>query len=217
MYPAVGKKVAEFFTNYPPRRFAKGELLIRAEEEPRGIFYITKGHVNQYDISLSGIDVFVNVFKPPAFFPMSWAMNKTPNHYFFEAATFVTARLAPPDETVAFLKKNPDVLFDLLARVYRGTDGMQRRLAHIVGGDSKSRVIFELLNAAARFGVDEKAAQAVFIPLRQGELAQHAGLTRETVSRTMQQLKDSGLAEAARGGIVIHNVAGLESMLGSQL
>jgi len=138
----VANKIERFFSNYPLKHYRKGELLILADEDPKHIFHLTTGQVREYDISEKGDEIVVNVFKPPAFFPMSWAINKTPNRYFFEAAADVTARLAPPDEALAFLKTNPDVMFDLLSRLYIGSNGLLRRMAHLMGGSARSRLIF---------------------------------------------------------------------------
>lgn len=107
--PDISSKVENFFANYASQTFTKGKVIIQAEAEPAGVFYLTAGRVNQYEISPSGNSVVVNIFKPYAFFPMSWAINRTPNHYFFEAAIDTTARLAPADEVVRFLQANPSL------------------------------------------------------------------------------------------------------------
>src|SRR5687767_2658077 len=137
----VKAKVVRFFTQYPLRTFDKREIIVRAETELPGLFYLTEGRVSQYDITSSGNEVVVNVFKPGAFFPMSWAMNDTPNHYFFEASAKVVAHVAPAADAVQFLRDNPDVTLDLLGRVYRGVDGVLRRMAHLMGGDAKTRLL----------------------------------------------------------------------------
>ncbi len=87
MTSAVSSKIDQFFRTYPQRSYPKGQILVFAGEEPEHVFYITKGRVRQYDVSYRGEEVIVNVFKPPAFFPMSWAINKTPNKYFFKTET----------------------------------------------------------------------------------------------------------------------------------
>ncbi|HSX16927.1 MAG TPA: Crp/Fnr family transcriptional regulator [Patescibacteria group bacterium] len=212
----IAQHVKSFFSAYPVRQFDKGEMVIQAEDPLTTVFYITEGRVSQYDITPTGNVVVVNVFKPGAFFPMSSAMNDTPNHYFFEAATKVTAHLAPTTAAVQFLKDNPDVLFDLLGRVYRGMDGVLRRMAHLMGGDSKSRLQFELLNAAYRFG-EQQADGSIFISLKESDIAKHSGLARETVNRTMQSLKSAGLVEIQRNGMVIKSVSELEKSLGTEL
>lgn len=212
----IQQKVAKFFTAYPLKSFDKRQLMVRAEDALPGVFYIIEGRVSQYDITPSGNEVVVNVFKPGVFFPMSSAMNDTPNHYFFEASTKVVAHLAPAADAVQFLKDNPDVLFDLLARVYRGVDGVLRRMAHLMGGDAKSRLLFELLNASYRFG-EVQPDGSTFVVLNEGDVARHSGLARETVNRILQGLKTDGMVQVVRGGMTIKNVDELKDMLGAGL
>jgi CRP-like cAMP-binding protein len=147
---------------------------------------------------------------------MSSAINATPNHYFFEASTKVVARVAPINKTVAFVKDNPKVLFDLLSRVYRGMDGVLRRMAHLMGGDVKSRLLFELLNSAYRFG-ETRTDGSVYINLNEGDLAKHSGLARETVSRNIQNLKALSLVEIRSDGIILNKPDQLENMLGEDI
>lgn len=211
----VSQIVSKFFDDYPISYLQKGDVLIRPDEELKKVFYLVEGSIIQYDISPAGNEVVVNAFKPGAFFPMSTAINSTPNYYFFEAATPVKLRSAPINRVVTFLKNNPDILFDLLSRVYKGTDGLQRRMAHLMGGNAQSRLIFELLNAAYRFG--EKADNGMRVPLGEGDLAKRSGLSRETVSRTMKKLKSQDLAYVEYGSIIISDVNKLEKLLGSEL
>lgn len=212
----ISEKVQAFFAAYPVRTFERGQIIVHAEEDPAGIFYLLQGRVNQYDISPAGINIVVNVFKPGAFFPMSWAMNRTANHYFFEAAEPVRAYLAPAEDVMAYVRENPDVAYDLLSRVYRGVDGVLRRTAHLMGGDAKSRLLFELLNAAYRFGKAQTDG-SVFVPLKEGDIARQSGLARETVNRTLQRLKQDGYVVVERRGITIADIPRLESLLGTAL
>ena len=82
----------------------KKELLIRADDDPSGIFYLKKGFVREYAITKKGDELVVNMFKPVSFFPMSWAINNTPNMYFFEAVTDLRVWRAPKDKALAFFK-----------------------------------------------------------------------------------------------------------------
>ena len=212
----ITKKIADFFTTYPLRVFDKQQLIIRAGEMPAHAFYIVEGRVSQYDIAPTGKEVVVNVFKPGAFFPMSAAINATPNQYFFEASTKTVVHVAPATEAVQFLRDNPDVAFDLLSRVYRGVDGVLRRQAHLMGGDAKTRLLFELLNAAQRFG-EQQPDGSILISLKEGDLARHSGLTRETVNRDIQDLKAKGAVQVGRHNITVTSIDQLEKLLGDGL
>ena len=216
MQTDVSKKIADFFMAHPLREFDARQVIICPEEPLSGVFYLVEGRVSQYDITPSGGEVVVNVFKPGAFFPMSTALNRTPNPYFFEASTKVRAHVAPVDDAVQFLKDNPDVVFDLLTRVYRGVDGVLRRMAHLMGGDAQKRLLFELLNAAYRFGEPQKDG-SVHIPLKEADLAKHSGLARETVNRNMRPLKAANLLEINHGGMIIKDLRQLTSMIDNEV
>lgn len=212
----ITNKVALFFEKYPLQSFSKRELLVQADQPIRSVFYIVNGRVSEYDIAPNGNEIVVNVFKPGAFFPVSSAINDTPNPYFFEASLNTTVRVAPKAHIVRFLQDNPDVMFDLLARVYRGVDGILRRMAHLMGGDAQSRLIFELLNAAYRFG-QLQSDGSTLLSLTETDIARHSGLVRETVSRNMSILKKGGLLEVSPAGIILKDVKKLETTLGTGL
>lgn len=213
---SVPEKVKAFFSNYPTDTFASRQTIIHAQRPISDVYYITEGRVNQYDITPNGNEVVVNVFKPGAFFPMSTAINGTPNYYFFEAGTPVQIHVAPAAEAVQFLKDNPDVQFDLLSRVYRGVDGVLRRMAHLMGGDARTRLLFELLNITYRFG-EAQPDGSVKIAFSESDIARQAGMARETVNRTMQDLKRSDIVGISRQGLVVKDVRQLESLLDTQV
>jgi len=212
----VREKVAAFFESYPQQIYQKRKLLLLAEEPVLSVFYLLEGRVSQYDIAPNGNEVVVNIFKPGAFFPMASALNDTENHYFFESSIKSTVCVAPKAEVVRFLGENPEVLLDLLARVYRGTDGVLRRMAHLMGGDAQTRLVFELLNTAYRFG-EREPGDNVVVHITEADLAKRSGLARETVSRLLQNLKTTGLIEMSRSSITIIHIPTLEAQLGTAL
>src|SRR6476620_4247524 len=124
MNQQIQDRLNEYFSTSKLKTFTKGSIITYAGEDPEGVSQLVEGAVEQYDITPEGNKVTVNIFKPPAFFPMSWAINKTPNVYFYSALTPVKLRVANADATVAFLKANPNIMFNLLSRLYRGTDAL---------------------------------------------------------------------------------------------
>ena len=205
----IKDKVEQFFKQYQNRKYRKGEVLVRADENPPGVFYLVNGTVRQYDITEQGTVIIVNIFKPPAFFTMSWAINQTGNTYFFEAMEPVELWLAPREDTVQFVRDNPDVLFNLLSRLYRGTDGLLLKMTHLMGASARSRLMLELIIAAKRFGKPSPKGE-IKLDTTAGELAARTGLTRETVSRELQKLKAEGLVRVSLGIIVIPDLTALD-------
>ncbi len=211
----IANKVHEHFSQYPRREYSKGHILVFADENPDHIFYIVEGRVRKYDVSYRGDEVIINVFQPPAFFPMSWAINHTPNKFFYKAETKVVLHAVPTSAALEFITQNPDVALDLLGRLYKGLEGIYGRLVHLMSGTARSRLLYELIIECRRFG--KKTNGSYILNINEVDLAARAGLSRETVSREMKKIKDAGWATISKANIVIKNVELLETALGGEV
>lgn len=212
MERSVSTKVAEFFSQYPLRTYRKGQILVHASDAPAGVYYLAEGRVKQYDVTYRGDEIILNTFKPGAFFPMSYAINRTINDYFLEAEADIAVRRAPADDVVGFIKANPDVLYDLLGRVYRGTEGLLGRMTHLMGGSARSRVLYELLIECRRFGAESDGG--VRIEVTETDIAARAGLARETVNREIHKLKQEHIVEITAKYMVVCDPAAISKLLG---
>ena len=216
MKDPVLKKVDEFFSHYPLKKFEENQIIIHGGDNPNYAFYLVSGNVRQYDISNNGTEVVVNVFKESSFFPLSWIINKTANLYFFDSLGPVEARLAPVEEVLEFIKANGDVSFNLVSRLLSGSSGIQRRMAHLMTSTGYIRVLFELTIECRRFGVKQKDGSLI-LSMSENELAKRSGLSRETVSHELNKLKKIGLIEIGRKDILIKDLNKIEEALGTNL
>ena len=212
----AAQKVYAEFTKYPKRTYPKGQILVFADESPEYIYYLVDGKVREYGISYRGDEVIVNIFKPPAFFPMSWAINKSKNSYFYKTEEPTELHIVPAQAALDFLKANPAVMLDLLGRLYRGMDGLLGRIVHLMSGTAKSRLIYELIIECRRFGVKDSKGQYK-LTLSEVDLAARSGLSRETVSREMQKLKESSLVKLNGKTLTIKDMPALEKILGTEI
>lgn len=209
----VTTKINHFFNQYRSRVYAKGQVLILNGDSTDYIYYLIDGRVKQYDVTYRGDEIILNVFKPPAFFPMSMAINKVTTPYIYEAETDIKVRQAPVDKVIEFVKKNPDVLYDLLSRVYKGTEGLLGRIAHLMSSSAKGRLMYELVIAMRRFG-EEQPDGSMELKMSEKDLGARAGLSRETVSREMTKLVKEGLVQVKTGLIIINDINQFETKLG---
>lgn len=214
MNPDIVKKLDTFFSKYPLVVFKKGAVLFDAAQQPSGIFYITSGIVRRYWISENGNEITLNLYKPRAFLPMSWAISDIPNLHIYDALTEVKARKVPKKDVLLFLQNEPDIVYDLLRRVYIGMEGLWQHIELIASGNSSVKLAALLFILAKRFGEkkDEKEVH-IAIHLGQQEIANYAGMSRETTSREFQKLKKQGIASFQKGIIVIENMKKLEDLL----
>lgn len=187
----------DFFAAYLERAYAKGELLLRPGDSGI-VYYIESGVVVQYDISERGEKLVVNTYKPGSFLYLPNLLGQSDINFFFEASEQVVARRAPSRDVAAFIAQQPGVAYDTLVRLTRGTDGLLRRMAGTMAGGAEARVLQELKLLQARFPSAEGKVAITIV-----ELAAQTGLARETVSRAVKKLRETGAVNVAGGKFTI--------------
>lgn len=204
-----------FYKQFTIRKYKKGEMLIRADDDPLGIFCLTKGYVRQYTISKTGFELTLHILRPISYFPMVWAVNGTPNVYFFEALTEVEVGRAPRDQVVNFIKDKPTIIFELLSELIEDYAESLTRIEHLVFSDAYRRVISVLLYISKHFG--EKTDKGVIVNHRftQQDIATLVGVARETASNEMVKLEKKGLIKYIDHSILFEDIEKLNSELSS--
>lgn len=195
-------KINDFFKQYRHKTFQKGELVVFAHNTLPLVSLLVRGRVAEYDISDAGNKVILTMYKPGAFFPIINAFTRKPNKYFFEALEEVEVYQAPADDVISFLRREPDVLFNLLQRLSSGLDGLLGRVSLLMAGTAQSRVLFELLITAERFGARQPDGWYK-VDLTELQLAEQTGLARETVSRALHKCAKEGKLELVKGGLLV--------------
>jgi CRP-like cAMP-binding protein len=212
----VRAKVEEFFSHYRLREYSKGQVLIFDGEGTNYVYYLVKGKVKEYDVTYKGEEMIIAVFKPPAFFPMSLAINNKISPYVYETESFVEMRKAPAEDVLAFIRSNPDTLYDLISRAYRGVDGLIMRMTLAMSGTAMERILYELIIEARRFGT-KQGNGSYLLSINEKELGSRAALSRETVSREVVKLKSEDLINVHSRKIIINDMSALEKKLGKAI
>ena len=207
------KEFETFYNQFVTRNYKKGEMLIRADDDPQGIFCLTKGYVRQYTISKAGFELTLHILKPISYFPMVWAVNGTPNVYYFEALTAVEVGRAPRDEVVNFIKDKPTVIFELLSELIKDYAESLKRIEHLVFSDAYRRVISVLLYIAKHFGEKHGKGAIIHHHFTQQDIATLTGVARETASIEMVKLERKGLVKYDDHLLIFENPKKLNSEL----
>lgn len=208
------KVLDTFFQKYTRMKYKKGEMILRAEDTPQGVFYLKRGYVRQYMVAESGAMLMLHIFKPNSFFPMMWALNDTPNTYYYEAMTAVEIWRAPREAVRDFLHEYPSVVYNLAQRLLLGIVGLQRRMEYLVMDNAYQKTLLLLLYLSQNLGEKEGSAIVLPVPVTHREISAWIGTTRETASLQVEILKKRGLIVYRKRQLVIPSVKALEKELG---
>jgi len=204
------KEFEVFYRQFSTRKYKKGENLIRADDNPQGIFCLTKGYVRQYTISKTGIELTLQILKPIAYFPLIWAINGAPNTYFYEALTQVEVGRAPKEKVVSFIEDKPAIILELMSKLLGDYAETLSRIEHLVFSDAYRRVISVLLYIARHFGEENKQGTIVNHRFTQQDVATLVGVARETASIEMGRLEKKGFVKYIDHSMIFKNIKNLE-------
>lgn len=205
-----------FYKQFSKRDYKKGETLIRADDDPQGIFCLTKGYVRQYTISKMGIELTLQILKPVAYFPLIWAINGASNIYNYEALTSVVVERAPKAQVVSFIKDKPAIILELMSKLLGDYAETLKRIEHLVFSDAYRRVISVLLYIAKHLGQENPDGILVDHRFTQQDIAMLVGVARETASIEMGILEKKGLVKYVDRSMLFPNIVALERALISE-
>ena len=211
MQNQVTEKINNFFAKYERQTHKKGDYLKTSDKQPQGVFCLQSGIVRCFAISKEGAELTINVFKSVSFFPVAWVINNAPDNYTYEALTDMEVLIAPKNEFEIFLQSNPDVVYDLLKRIYRGLEGYFMRMESLLSGEPYFRIVVQLVIHTRRFGT--KDGERYSVPLTHSQLASFTGLTRETVTREIKKLEEKKLVTYEGKKLIVLDITKLEEQI----
>jgi CRP/FNR family transcriptional regulator len=211
--PDQMQKLVDFFKAGRKLSYKKGDIIIRPEDPPGGIFFIDEGFVKAYAITKYGEENLLIIRKSGEVFPLLWAFTDTHRDIFYSAMDASILWRQSRDDYLKFLEKNPDVLpvvVDMAIAMYYIH---AERVNNLEYRTVRERVISFMIFLSKRFGLETPAGIHIAVPIRRHEIAASINATRETTSREITSLTRKGLLGEVNGQLLLPNIEKLRSLL----
>ncbi|MBI2443139.1 MAG: Crp/Fnr family transcriptional regulator [Candidatus Levybacteria bacterium] len=207
----------QFFSTSRLFSYKKGDIIIRPDEVPQGVYFLQKGFVRFYNISDEGEELTFLIFKPGDFFPVRFAITDESITYYYEPMTSVDVRRVSTELFRIFLKKNPEVLYEIAGSILLRLRTVFERMQYLAYGNAYEKVASILYVFSKEYGKEEKEGVLITVPMTHKDIASVIGMTRETVSVEMGKLSEKGLISHEGKYVVVKNPEKLrkESLLKS--
>lgn len=202
-------RLDQFFRNYQLSKFEKGQMVLKDSEEPSALIYLEKGVIQQSIYTKNGGQITIHFFKPKSFFPLFWAINNMPNRFNYKTITEVELRLVPKIDFLNFIRGDTEVLESVLSRLLFALDGMTTRIEYLTSANARERVVGIIIFLAKHFGKQTRNGVRIDHQMTHQDLANLAGLTRETISRELEELSKEGVIVIKDRVIVITDMTKL--------
>lgn len=189
----VKQKLDHFFGQYRLIKYKKGEIIYRPGDEPSNISYIKSGYVRLYTISKDGQELTIDLLKPYFYFTLIYAVINVKNKYYIETISPVELWSAPKQETLKFIKNDPQILFEITKNLFTAIDNLLTNIEYLISGNTKTKVASMLLLLASRFGQKEPSGVRIDLTPTHQDIAGLLGTSREIVSIQIKELEKMGI------------------------
>lgn len=206
-------KIHTYFRSHTRLQYKKGEVIIRPQDEPSGIFLIEWGFVKAYTITKYGEENLLLVRGSEGVFPLIWAFTGEHRAVTYEAMEETSLWRVSKADYLEFLDKNPDILPVILDMAIEAYRQHSERVMTLSYRTARERIVSFLLLTATKFGVEKDNKAEILAPFRQTDIASSVNATRETTSRELSILRKKKLISTTKGKLILEDIKALKKIL----
>lgn len=190
----------------------KAKTIVFMQNEPiTDVFFIQKGKVKIYRTDYDGKEHIVNVLQADDMFPHQGFFRKGNYPAHAEVIEESTLINIPIDSFENFLLTHPDVSIKMFRVLSEIIIDLQKRLEEKVLYNVNDQIIFLLLRLARKNGRRMPDGKyKITVQFTNQELANMIGSSRETISRTLTQLRRKHLVDTDKDGSLVIDYEALE-------
>lgn len=206
-------RLFKYFCKSKPLHYKSGDIILRPDDIPSGIYYIEKGFVKVYSITEEGDEKLHVIYKPRELFPLIWVFKGITKDIFYEALGDVILRRLSKNIFLKLVKEDNLSLLSLIDRIIALFDIHVDRIDNLELTKSYPRLVARLLFLAKRFGKIRGKKIIIEVPIAHKDIANSINMTRETASRELERLEKLGLIKYQDHLIVITDISKLKQEL----
>jgi CheY-like chemotaxis protein/DNA-binding XRE family transcriptional regulator len=187
--------------------FHKKGSMIYAEDSPgHSIFYLLKGEVKIFKNHEYGKELIVNLIQEGGFFGFTSFNENQPYSENAVAVSNVKVLKINKQELGQIFKKNPNLSLQFMDLLIQNIDLLKNHMLHLVYDSVRKKTAEMLLE------LDDQNENTNVIEISRNNLANLIGIAKETLIRTLTELRDEEAIQTSRKAIKIINRSKLMNM-----
>jgi CRP-like cAMP-binding protein len=184
--------------------YKKGELLCSQGEKSETLFIINEGKVKLSKLTKEGKEQIVHIFTSGDFFGELSLFNSG-ERYNFDVYAISDVKLCTLDkeDMNKIIMSNPEISLKLLQVITKRLTETENLAQNLATNDAETRIAYMLLEFADKYGIDTEEGLKINLPINREEMANYAGVTRETISRKLSIFEELGIISLKGNKILI--------------
>ncbi|HET8690109.1 MAG TPA: Crp/Fnr family transcriptional regulator [Candidatus Saccharimonadales bacterium] len=197
------------------RTVKKGSNLLFQGEIPRKAFVVRSGLIRSYTITSNGEERIIGLYARGAVLPVSWIFGQASSSlFYFDAVTDSKVVSLDRKQLITQATSSPELSRQLMDYLSSENTASLLRINGLEQSRAIEKIGFMLYYLIFRYGKDDgKGNYCLTIKLSQLMLSNLVGLTRESTTKSLLNLRQKGVIDYKNSDYKI-NKARLESFLG---
>jgi len=187
-------------------KIAKGSILFKEGDDGEHLYVIIEGKLKLGTSSGDGRENLLSILGPGEMFGELSLFDPGPRTSTATAVTDAKLLSLSHEKVIPWLKQNPEVSLQLLARLAQRLRRTNEAVGDLVFSDVPGRVAKALIDLGDRFGKSNAEGLLVNHDLTQEELAQLVGASRETVNKALADFAGRGWLKLDGRSVLITDV-----------
>lgn len=171
---------------FPKATFPSQTVLLEPSAQVSTVYAILDGLVKMVAVDIEGKQVVISLFNKGTLLPLPAALLGTANPYFFESITQITVAKISVEQLKKELNKHPQTQKELFLCFLRGFTVMTQQITALKSNQAEEKIIVVLKQLIGKACTDDSFT--FLQALTQQDIADLAGVSRETVSRKLSKL-----------------------------
>lgn len=204
------RSLDNFFKKEKQRPYKSGQIILHQDDPVNHVFYVKKGYVKAYVILESGEQRTVLIVGPGEVFPSTASVvyhaedEYTLKHH-FESITDVVVNMTEALSFQRSLYNDPKLMTHFVSHLSASNRELMEHLEVLESKNAIEKITLVLPYLIKKCGKKLEGRDYSLIPkLVHQDIADLAGLSRETASIHIKQLEQDGILEQRRGRWIIH-------------
>lgn len=195
------------------KEFQKGMHVFLQNDPLKYVYFISNGSVKIYKTDMHGKEQIVSILETGDMFPHTGFFSKGNYPAHAEVLSDTILIIIPIDEFERLLFENPTLSVKLFKLMGEKIIDLQKRLEEQILHNTYEKIILLLIRLAEKHGDNySNGIIKLHTKFTHQELANMIGTSRETLNRTMTQLKKKKLVDLDEEGYLILNVNKLKGV-----
>lgn len=195
------------------RKYKKCQIIFFEGDISDKLYIVNKGKIKIFKYTKEGKEQILHILTDGDFIGDLSLLKKGKLDFNAEALEDTAICTLAKEDFDNIIAQNPEITFKILEVVHDRLVNLENLIQRLSTKDVESRIIGVLMSFIKDFGKEDKQGILLELPLSREEIGNYSGLTRETVSRTLTSMQDSGVIEiVGNKKIIIKDIEYLKTM-----